>query len=64
MTVIHVIEPFASGVTTAVISIAWELKEVKHIVVHGSRSWLDTEENLRKKIPPNTEFIRWKHAER
>jgi glycosyltransferase involved in cell wall biosynthesis len=64
MTLIHVIEPFASGVTTAIISIAWELKGVKQIVVHGSRSWVDTEENVRKKFPPNTEFIRWKHAER
>lgn len=64
MTVIHVIEPFASGVTTAIINITQELTDVQHIVVHGSRMWVDSITNVRNKFPSNVQFINWKHAGR
>ena len=64
MTVIHVLEPFVSGVSSAVISITEQLPEIKHIVVHGSRSLVDTVENVRAQFPRQTEFVEWKSAGR
>jgi glycosyltransferase involved in cell wall biosynthesis len=62
--IIHVLEPFSSGVTTAVISIIKELGDFQHIVVHGSRMWVDTLDNVKGKFPPGVVFIPWKHAGR
>ncbi len=64
MTVIHVIEPFASGVTTAIINITQKLTNVQHIVVHGSRMWVDSITNVRNKFPSDVQFINWKYAGR
>lgn len=64
MTVIHVIEPFASGVTTAIINITHELKDDQHIVIHGSRMWVDSITNVRNKFPSDVQFINWKYAGR
>ena len=64
MTVIHVIEPFASGVTTAIINIIRQLPEINHLVIHGSRMWVDSMENVRRKFPSETSFISWNHVDR
>jgi glycosyltransferase involved in cell wall biosynthesis len=64
MTVIHVLEPFVSGVSAAVISITEQLPEMKHIVVHGSRVLVDSVENMRSRFPRQTEFVEWKSAGR
>jgi glycosyltransferase involved in cell wall biosynthesis len=64
MTVVHVLEPFVSGVSAAVISITEQLPEMKHIVVHGSRALVDSIENVRSKFPRQTEFVEWKSAGR
>lgn len=64
MVIIHVLEPFASGVTSAVITITQQLPEMKHIVVHGSRMWVDRIENVKRRFPPGTEFIDWQYAGR
>jgi len=62
--VLHVLEPFASGVTTAVASIAGELPDYRHIVVHGSRNWVESAEEVKKRFPPGVQFIEWKSAAR
>jgi glycosyltransferase involved in cell wall biosynthesis len=59
MTIVHVLEPFVSGVTTAVISITEQLPEIKHLVVHGSRVLVDGVKNVRSKFPRETRFIEW-----
>jgi glycosyltransferase involved in cell wall biosynthesis len=64
MTVVHVLEPFASGVCAAVISITEQLPDMKHIVVHGSRALVDTVEHTRARFPRQTEFVAWKSAGR
>jgi glycosyltransferase involved in cell wall biosynthesis len=64
MKIIHVLEPFASGVTTAVISITKELGDFQHIVAHGSRMWVDTIDNVKSKFPASVVFVPWKHAGR
>ncbi|HDQ15187.1 MAG TPA: glycosyltransferase [Sediminispirochaeta sp.] len=64
MTIVHVIEPFASGVTTAVINITRAIPEFEHVVVHGSRTWVDSVENVRAKFPAGVSFVPWRHAQR
>jgi len=57
-------EPFASGVTTAVSSIARELPDSTHIVIHGSRNWTESAEKVKKRFPKEVSFIEWKNAVR
>jgi glycosyltransferase involved in cell wall biosynthesis len=64
MTVVHVLQPFASGVTTAVINITKELPDIQHVVVHGVHMRVDAIENVKGKFPRETRFIEWKHADR
>lgn len=64
MTVLHVIEPFASGITTFVIHLARQLPHHKHVVVHGGRTSVDTVQNVRRRFPAEVEFILWAHAGR
>lgn len=64
MTVVHVLEPFATGVSTAVISITKQLPAIRHVVVHGCRMWVDALEKVRAKFPEGVVFIKWSHAGR
>jgi glycosyltransferase involved in cell wall biosynthesis len=64
MTIVHVLEPFATGVTTAVIAITEQLADFEHIVVHGSRTGADTPEAVRRRFPPAVRFIPWPSAAR
>jgi glycosyltransferase involved in cell wall biosynthesis len=64
MIIIHVLEPFASGVTTAVISITQQLPNMKHLIVHGSRMWVDDIESVKQRFPPYVEFIDWPYVKR
>lgn len=64
MIIIHVLEPFASGVSTAVSSIASELPEFTHIVVHGSRNWTESTEKVKQRFPKEVSFVEWKNAGR
>ena len=64
MIIIHVLEPFASGVTTAVSSIAAELHDYTHIIIHGSRNWTESTEKVKKRFPAKVTFIEWKNASR
>ncbi|MDR0643518.1 MAG: glycosyltransferase [Treponema sp.] len=59
MFVVHVLEPFASGVTTAVISITQQLPKVNHLIIHGSRMWVDDIENVKRKFPSYVAFVDW-----
>lgn len=64
MTVVHVLEPFASGVTTAVINITKQLPSIRHVVIHGCRMWVDAMENVKAKFPEGVSFIKWSRAGR
>jgi glycosyltransferase involved in cell wall biosynthesis len=57
-------EPFASGITTAVCSIIGELPEFTHIVIHGFRNCIDNIDNTKKRFPAGVSFIEWKNADR
>ena len=64
MIIIHVLEPFASGVITAVASITRVLPDYSHIVIHGSRNWVENAEDVKKRFPPGVQFVEWKSISR
>ena len=64
MTILHVLEPFATGTTTAVISITRELTDCDHIVIHGCRNLTENAEKVKQRFPPEVAFVEWKHAGR
>jgi glycosyltransferase involved in cell wall biosynthesis len=64
MFVVHILEPFASGVTTAVISITQQLPKINHLIVHGSRMWVDDIRSVKEQFPPYVTFIEWPFAGR
>jgi glycosyltransferase involved in cell wall biosynthesis len=64
MFVVHILEPFASGVTTAVISITQQLPKINHLIIHGSRMWVDDIKNVKEQFPSYVTFIDWPFAGR
>ena len=50
--------------TTAVSSIARELSDFTHVVIHGSRNWTEETEKVKQRFPSRVSFIEWKHAGR
>jgi glycosyltransferase involved in cell wall biosynthesis len=65
MKVVHVIEPFASGVAFFVKSLAETMPDDTHIVVHGERKEVMAAEEVKKLFPrKNVRFVRWKSANR
>ena len=45
-------------------SIAGELRDFNHIIIHGSRNWTEDTEKVKKRFPDGVLFIEWKYAER
>lgn len=65
MVIVHVVEPFASGIATFVRSLVKELRDDTHIVVHGERGQVMGCEEVKMDFPRrNVRFIRWRSAQR
>ncbi|KAA6432369.1 glycosyltransferase [Rufibacter glacialis] len=65
MKIVHVIEPFASGVAVFVKSLTETMPEDLHIIVHGERKQVMSAKDVKKTFPKqNVRFIRWKSAQR
>jgi glycosyltransferase involved in cell wall biosynthesis len=65
MKIVHVVEPFASGIATFVRSLVENLKDDLHIIVHGEREHVMKSSEVKQHFPKsNTRFIRWKSAQR
>ena len=65
MKIIHVVEPFASGIATFVRSLVENLQDDLHIIVHGERQQIMTSAEVKQRFPKgNVRFIRWKSAQR
>jgi glycosyltransferase involved in cell wall biosynthesis len=65
MKIVHVVEPFASGIATFVRSLAENLRDDLHIIVHGEREYVMKSALVKMDFPKeNTRFIRWKSAQR
>ena len=65
MKIVHVVEPFASGIATFVKSLVENLQDDLHIIVHGEREHLMSSAEVKQRFPKgNVRFIRWKSAQR
>jgi len=65
MKIVHVVEPFASGIATFVRSLVENLNDDLHIIVHGEREYVMKSAEVKLNFPKeNVRFIRWKSAQR
>lgn len=65
MKIVHVVEPFASGIAAFVQSIVQNLRDDYHIVIHGEREYVMRSTEIIKYFPEdNVQFIRWPSAQR
>lgn len=62
MKVVHVVEPFSSGIVTFIINITRELSEHEHLVIHGKRTTEDDITSVRKRFDSDVSFKLWKYA--
>jgi len=65
MNIIHVVEPFASGIATFLRSLVENLQDDLHIIIHGERETVMRSSEVKRSFPTaNTLFIRWPSAQR
>jgi glycosyltransferase involved in cell wall biosynthesis len=65
MQIVHVVEPFASGVVTFVKSLVENLPNDYHIVIHGERPEVMERAEVKKLFPVHqVKFIHWKSVQR
>src|SRR5579872_577292 len=65
MRIVHVVEPFASGIATFVRSLVEDLRDDLHFIVHGEREQVMRCRDVKQAFPKeNVRFIRWRSAQR
>ncbi|HVS96793.1 MAG TPA: hypothetical protein VHE54_09915, partial [Puia sp.] len=65
MRIIHIVEPFASGIATFVRSLVKGMPNDRHVIVHGERGQVMRSDAVIREFPKhNVEFIRWESAQR
>lgn len=65
MTIIHVVEPFASGVAVFVKLLTESMPDDLHIVIHGERRKVKLAASVKREFPTaNVRFIRWRSVRR
>lgn len=65
MKIVHVVEPFASGIAVFVQQIVQNLSDDFHIIIHGEREYVTSSADVKKIFPEkNVQFIRWQSAQR
>lgn len=65
MKIVHVVEPFASGIAVFVKTLVETMREDAHIIIHGERAevtpFIQVKQQFRQS---NVRFIRWRSAQR
>ncbi|MFT2009801.1 glycosyltransferase [Pontibacter sp. 13R65] len=65
MIIVHVVEPFAAGVSVFVRSLTETMPDDMHIVVHGERKHVLSAAEVKNSFPKkNVRFIKWRSAQR
>jgi len=65
MKIIHIVEPFASGVAVFVRSLVENLHSDHHVIIHGERASVSKAEEVKALFQSsNVEFVKWKFAQR
>ena len=63
MRIVHVVEPFASGISTFILQLSNHIQE-SHVVIYGIRQDTKVLEQIKKSFPSNTIFVEWSNAKR
>ncbi len=64
MTIIHVVEPFATGINTFLQELVFSMPNYKHIIVHGERKDCRAIEKIKSEYKGVATFVRWENAKR
>ena len=64
MKILHVVEPFSSGITTFITYLVNGMSSDENIVLHGSRVSSDELEKVKGRFNEGTKFVLWKNAVR
>jgi glycosyltransferase involved in cell wall biosynthesis len=65
MTIVHVVEPFASGIAVFVKYLTETMPDDLHIVIHGERRHVMSAIDVKKTFSsPNVRFVKWRSAQR
>jgi glycosyltransferase involved in cell wall biosynthesis len=64
MTIIHVVEPFATGINTFLHELVFSMPDYEHIIIHGERKECRAIEKIKSEYKGSATFVRWKNAER
>ena len=65
MIIVHIVEPFATGIAMFIKSLTESMPDDMHIIVHGERNEIMAASEVKKNFTnQNTRFIRWRSAQR
>ena len=65
MTIVHVVEPFAAGVSVFVKYLTETMPDDLHIIIHGERKQVMSAANVKKTFSsPRVRFVKWHSAQR
>lgn len=65
MIIVHIVEPFATGIAMFIKSLTESMPDDTHIIVHGERNDVIPADEVKRSFPnQNTRFIRWRSAQR
>lgn len=65
MIILHIVEPFAAGISTFIHQLVSYLPDDKHIILHGERPEVEDYHNIINSFPKgNVVFEKWEHAQR
>lgn len=64
MVIVHVLEPFATGINTFINELVHSMPDDQHIIIHGERKESRDIEEIKLEYPSNASFIPWKNAQR
>jgi glycosyltransferase involved in cell wall biosynthesis len=64
MTIIHVVEPFATGINTFIHELISGMSEDRHIIIHGERDDNRELASIIAEYKNDVQFVRWEHAQR
>src|SRR5215813_12361842 len=65
MTIVHVVEPFASGIAVFIKYLTEAMPDDLHIIIHGERKQVISAADVKKTFSSgNVRFIKWHSAQR
>ena len=64
MIIVHVVEPFATGINTFLQELVFSMPKHEHIIVHGERKDCRSIEKIKLEYKGQATFVKWNNAKR